>query len=514
MAPSPSDGSLHASDLTEALAARSTRGRWILAATVLGSGMALLDSTVVNIALRTIGRDMGASIAQLQWVVNAYLVALASLILVSGSLGDRFGRRWMFMLGVAWFATASALCALAPSPDLLIAARLLQGVGAALLTPESLALIQASFRSEDRGRVIGRWAGLGAIAAAVGPLLGGWIVDSFSWRFVFWINVPVAVVVLLISARHVPESRDPETVPGFDVLGAVCAVLGLGGITFALIEGGAAPAGLVGGSAAAGVAALALFGWQERRSPHPLLPLPLFGSLVFSVANGMTMLVYAGLGAVLFFLALQLQVSSGYSPLAAGLSTLPITLALLLLSSSSGALASKIGPRWQLTVGPLLCGTGVLLLRNVDRSAPYLTAVLPGVVLFALGLATLVAPLTATVLAAAPDRSSGLASGINNAVARTGTLLAVAALPALVGVNGQAYQHPEVFTSGYSLAMTICAGLLFVGGAVTSSDCARPGARPGPITLGTHRSSGRGARADLPPRSGAPRRPTRCRTGT
>jgi len=449
------------------LTARSPRGRWVLTATVLGSGMALLDSTVVNIALRTIGKEMSASIGQLQWIVNAYLLALASLILVSGSLGDRYGRRRLFMIGVGWFAAASALCALAPSPGLLIGARLLQGIGAALLTPESLALIQAGFRAEDRGRVIGRWAGLGAIAAAVGPLLGGWIVGNVSWRWIFWINVPVALAVLLITVRHVPESRDPERVPGFDTAGAALVVLGLGGVTFALIEAGAVSSGYVAGAAALGTAALGLFLWQERRSPHPLLPLRVFGSRVFSVANAMTLLVYGGLGIMTFFLVLQLQVSSGYSPLAAGLSTLPLTIAMLLLSSRSGALATKIGPRWQMSLGPLLCGIGVLLLRDVDRTAPYFTVVLPGVVVFSLGLVALVAPLTATVLAAAPDRAAGLASGINNAVARTGSLLAVAALPALVGINGQAYLQPAVFTAGYAQAMTICAGLLIAGGAVS-----------------------------------------------
>lgn len=449
------------------LTARSPRGRWVLAATVLGSGMALLDSTVVNIALRTIGTEMSASISQLQWVVNAYLLALASLILVSGSLGDRFGRRRLFLVGVAWFAAASALCALAPTPALLIAARLLQGIGAALLAPESLALIQASFRAEDRGRVIGRWAGLGAIAAAVGPLLGGWIIGNVSWRWIFWINVPVALVVLLVTTRHVPESRDPERVAGFDVTGAALVVLGLGAVTFALIEAGAVSSGYVAGAAVLGTAALGLFVWQERRSRHPLLPLRVFGSRVFSVANAMTLLVYGGLGIMTFFLVLQLQVTSGYSPLAAGLSMLPLTIAMLLLSSRSGALATKIGPRWQMSVGPLLCGVGVLLLRGVDRTAPYFTVVLPGVLVFSLGLVALVAPLTATVLAAAPDRAAGLASGINNAVARTGSLLAVAALPALVGINGQAYLQPAAFTAGYDAAMAICAGLLIAGGAVS-----------------------------------------------
>jgi EmrB/QacA subfamily drug resistance transporter len=450
------------------LVARGTpQGRWILAAAVLGSGMAMLDGTVVNIALRTVGHDLGATVQQLQWVVNAYLLALASLILVGGSLGDHLGRRRVFTIGVAWFAVASALCGVAQGPDQLIAARLVQGVGAALLTPGSLAMIQGSFRRADRGRVIGQWAGLGGIAAAVGPLLGGWIVGHLSWRWIFLINIPVAVVVLLLTARHVPESRDPEAARSFDVLGAVFGVLGLGGATYALIEAGAARTAYVVVAALVGLASLVLFVVFERRHHDALVPMHLFASRTFSVANVLTLLVYGALGVMTFFLVLQLQVVTGWSPLAAGLATLPLTLVMLALSSRAGALAARVGPRIPLTVGPLLCAAGTLLLREIGARTTYWRGVLPGMLVFALGLVLLVAPLTSSVLAAAPDRFAGIASGINNAIARTGSLLAVSALPAIVGIGGEDYQRAAVYGAGYREAQLICAALLVAGGLVS-----------------------------------------------
>jgi EmrB/QacA subfamily drug resistance transporter len=448
------------------IAKGSPQGRWVLAAAVLGSGMAMLDGTVVNIALRNVGQDLGASIAQLQWVVNAYLLSLASLILVGGSLGDHLGRRRVFMVGVGWFALASTLCGVAQSPGQLIAARLFQGVGAALLTPGSLAMIQGSFRRADRGRVIGQWAGLGGIAAAIGPLLGGWIVDNTSWRWIFLINVPVAVAVLLVAARHVPESRDPDAARSFDVLGAALGAVGLGGATYALIEAGSARTAYVVLAAVLGAAGLVVFVVFERRHHDALVPMHLFGSRTFSVANLLTLLVYGALGAMLFFLVLQLQVVTGWSPLEAGLATVPLTLVMLLLSSRSGAFAARVGPRLPLSLGPVLCGVGTVLLRQVGAGTGYVTGVLPGVLVFSAGLVLLVAPLTASVLAAAPDRYAGIASGINNAVARTGSLLAVAALPAVVGVGGEDYQQPAVFGAGYERALLICAVLLFAGGLV------------------------------------------------
>ncbi|MGI8900639.1 MAG: MFS transporter, partial [Nocardioides sp.] len=408
--------------------------------------------------------DLDASVPQLQWVVNAYLLTLASLILVAGALGDRFGRRRIFLVGVIWFGLASLLCALARNPEQLIVARLVQGVGGALLTPGSLSIIQGSFAPTERGVMIGQWAGLGGIAAAIGPPLGGWVVDVATWRWIFWFNVPVAILIVVIGLRHVPESRDPAATRGHDITGSVLAVLGLGGVTFALIENesaAAVPLGILG------LAALAAFVVVEHRTAHPVMPLHLFGSRVFSVANAMTLLVYGALAAVSFFLVLQLQVILGYTPLQAGLATLPMTVVLLALSPRSGALSDRIGPRLQMSAGPLLAAAGTLLLVGIDPDSGYLTGVLPGLFLFSLGLVALVAPLTTSVMAAAPDRFAGVASGINNAVARTGSLLAVAALPAVVGLGGADYQRPEVFGPGYVEAMVACTMLLAAGG-VTS----------------------------------------------
>lgn len=457
------------------LHADSRPGRWVLLATVLGSGMALLDGSVVNVALRSIGEDLDASVPQLQWVVNAYLLSLAALILVGGALGDRLGRRRVFTFGVIWFGAASMLCAVAQTAEQLLLARFVQGVGAALLTPGSLALIQSSFRPADRGKVIGQWAGLGGIAAAVGPPVGGWVVDVASWRWIFWFNVPLAALIVWVTTRHVPESRNPDGPAGYDVVGSALAVVGLGAITYALIEAGtryAVPAGV------AGAAAVVMFLVVQTRSSHPVMPLHLYRSRVFSVANAMTLLVYGALGAMSFFLTLQLQVSLGYSPLEAGLATLPITLVLLLLSSRAGALAARIGPRPLMSTGPVVCGLGTWLLRDLRGGDGYWTGVLPGLLLFSLGLAALVAPLTTSVLAAAPDRFAGVASGINNAVARTGALLAVAALPALVGVGGEDYTRPSVFTAGYADAQLVCTVLLVTGGLVSLVGLAGTSAAP------------------------------------
>ena len=444
--------------------AGTAAGRWVLLAAVLASGMAFLDGSIVNVALPRIGDDLDADVAELQWVVNAYLLTLASLILVGGGLGDRYGRRRVFLVGVAWFGVASLLCAAAQTADQLVLARLVQGIGGALLTPGSLAIIQGSFRPQDRGKAIGQWAGLGGIAAAVGPPLGGWVIEVASWRWIFLANIPLALAIIVIGLRHVPESLDPDAPRGYDVAGSVLGVLALGGVTYALIEVGsplALPFGVVG------VLALVAFLLVEARSPHPLMPLHLFRSRTFSVANAMTVLVYGALGAMSFFLVLQLQVVVGYAPWQAGLATLPMTLVMLVGSSRSGALAARIGPWLQMSVGPALCGVGAFLLVPVGVGSSYWLDVLPGLTVFSVGLTALVAPLTTSVMAAAPDRFSGVASGINNAVARTGSLLAVAALPALVGLAGADYARPEVFDAGYERALTICGVLLLVGGAVS-----------------------------------------------
>jgi EmrB/QacA subfamily drug resistance transporter len=435
----------------------------VILAAVLGSGMAMLDGTVVNVALRTIGTDLDASLPELQWISNAYLVTLASLILLGGALGDRLGRRRVFVTGVVAFAVASAVCGLAPDPGTLIVARALQGVGGALMTPGSLAIIESVFSPEDRGRAIGAWTGLGSIAAAVGPFLGGALVQYADWRWIFWLNVPVAAVTVLVTLRHVPETRAP-TEGRFDVPGAVLAALSLAGLTYCLIEWHAA---LALPALGLGVVAGASFLLVEHRTRHPMLPLDLFASRVFSAANAMTLLVYAALGAVLFFLVIELQTVLGYGAMQAGLATIPITVVMLLLAARGGELGTRIGPRIPMTVGPLVMAVGVAWLSRLGAGSSYWAGVLPPLVVFALGLALMVAPLTATVLAAAPAERAGLASGVNNAVARAGSLLAVAALPVAVGLGGDEYDQPAAFGSAYEAALLVCAGLLVAGGLVS-----------------------------------------------
>lgn len=441
-------------------------GRWVLAAAVVGSGMTFLDSTVVNVALPTLGRDLNASLAALQWTVNGYTLTLAALILLGGSLGDRFGRRRIFMLGTVWFAIASLLCGLAPNVVLLIVARALQGVGGALLTPGSLALIQASFARQDRARAIGVWSGLAGVAGALGPLLGGWLVDAVSWRWVFFINVPFAAAVVAIAASRVPESRDETASGRFDWTGALCAAAGLAGITYALIAATGTGAGLTVTvvTGAAGVAALVLFALVEMRGRNPMLPPSVFAERQFTAANAVTFAVYAALGGVFFFLVVDLQIEARFSALAAGASLLPVTLIMLALSERSGRLAERIGPRIPMTVGPLVCAGGLLLMTRIGASTDYLTDVLPAVLVFGLGLATTVAPLTATVLGAAEERHAGIASGVNNAVARAAGLLAVAALPLVVGLSDSGYRDPAAFGTAFDSALLVCAGLLTAGG--------------------------------------------------
>jgi EmrB/QacA subfamily drug resistance transporter len=443
----------------------SARGRWLLVAAVLGTGMAFLDATVINVAIRQIGTDLGASLAELQWVINAYMLALASLILVGGALGDRLGRRRIFVLGVVWFAIASAACALAPNPEVLIAARAVQGIGAALLTPGSLAMMQGSYRPQDRARAIGLWSGMSGVSTIIGPLLGGGLVQSVGWQYIFWINVPIALVVVAITARQVPESRDPQAAPRFDLLGAALGAVGLGAITYALIEVGSRPATTIAIAAVIGVVAMVAFAVSQRR-PDPMVPPAIFTSRVFNASNLLTLVVYGALSALTLLLVLQLQVVVGYGPLVAGLATLPLTIVMLVLSGRSAALASRIGPRPQMTLGPILCAGGAVMLLEIDAGSSYWFDVLPGLTVFAFGLTCLVAPLTATVLAAAPDRWAGIASGVNNAIARAGGLLAVAALPVAVGLGGDDYDDPIAFDDGYQAAMIVCAVLLVLGGLV------------------------------------------------
>ncbi|MFE6094738.1 MFS transporter [Streptomyces massasporeus] len=459
----------------------SPQGKWVLLTTVLGSSMAMLDSTVVNVALPRIGRDLDANLSALQWTVNAYMVTLAGLILLGGALGDRFGRRKVFVVGVVWFAVASLLCGIAPDAGVLIAARALQGVGGALLTPGSLALIQASFHPDDRGRAVGLWSGFGGIGAAVGPFVGGWLVDGPGWRWVFLLNVPLALVCVPVAMRHVPESGGGQRAQGrFDVLGAVLGALALALVTYALIEAGEGGLVVVV-SAVAGLAAAVAFVVVERRRPDPMMPLDIFASRQFTAVNLVTLCVYAALGGFFFLAALQLQVVVGYSALAAGTALLPTTVLMLLLSARSGELADRIGPRIPLTVGPLLCAAGMLMMLRVGPGASYVTDVLPALVVLGLGLVTLVAPLTATVLGSVSVVRAGLASGINNAAARAAGLLAVAALPLLVGMGEEAYREPAAFDTAFDKAMGWCAGALVAGSVIAAAvvrrpppDCKRP----------------------------------------
>jgi EmrB/QacA subfamily drug resistance transporter len=443
--------------------------RWVLLATVLGSGVAFLDGTVVNVALPSIAADLDASTGDLQWVVNAYLVTLSAFVLLGGSLGDRYGRRRVFLLGLAGFTAASLLCGLAPNVGMLIGARSVQGVGAALLVPGSLAIISAAFHPDDRATAVGTWSGLGGVAAAVGPFVGGYLIDSVSWRLVFFINLPLAVGVL-IASRHVPESRAAGA-PRLDLTGAVTASSGLALSTYALIEGRP----LVG---VAGVAMLAVFVVVEARASTPMLPLDLFRNRQFSGANLTTLAVYAALGGAFFLLVLQLQVALGYSALEAGSALLPVTLLMVCLSSRAGAWAKRIGPRTPMTIGPIGVAAGLLLWTRVEVGATYVEAVLPGAVVFGLGLACTVAPLTATIMASADGEHLGAASGVNNAIARLAGLLAVAILPIVVALDVSA--SPAAVDTAVNQAMVITAGLAMLGGLVafvavrTGADVATP----------------------------------------
>ncbi len=458
----------------EALRMGTARGRWVLLVTVLGSGLAMLDATVVHIALREIGTELDAGFAGLQWTVNAYTLTLASLILLGGSLGDRYGRRRVFVIGVVWFGTASLLCGVAPDVETLVAARALQGVGGALLTPGSLAIISASFRGADRAAAIGAWSGLGGLAGAVGPFLGGWLVE-WSWRAVFLINIPVAVLIVVVATRHVPESRDEQASGGLDLAGTALAVAGLGALTFGLTAAGERGFDVATvGTVVVGLLALVGFVLVEARSAHPLVPLSLFRDRQFSAANAVTLLVYAALGAVFLLLVLQLQVVSGFSPLLAGLAMLPVTVIMLLFSARAGALAQRIGPRAPMTIGPLVAAAGVLWMGRIGTDASYVLDVLLPVVVFGSGLAIFVAPLTAAVLGAAPERLAGVASGVNNAVSRAAGLLAVAVIPVAVGLGGDDYTDPIGFADGFSRATLVMAALLVAGAVLAVLFVRRP----------------------------------------
>ncbi len=469
--------------LVEDLALSSARGRWVIVATVLGSGMSLLDSTVVGIALPSIHRTFHGDLGALQWVVTGYALTLAAFLLLGGSLGDRYGRRRIFAIGVVWFALASACCGLAPGAAWLIGARLLQGVGGALLTPASLAIIQASFRADDRARAIGAWSGFGGLAAAVGPLVGGYLLAVGSWRWVFFINLPLAALVLAVTVRHVPETRDPSSTGRIDSVGAVLAVAFLAGLTYGLIE-----APTLGWSSPAVVASLALaavtgpaFLVVEHRRARPMLPLGLFRSRQFSGANAVTFAVYGALGGALFLLPIELQLVAHYSPLASGLALLPVTLLMLVFSARSGQLSARIGPRLQMTLGPFVIAAGLLLLTRATHAGSYFTEVFPAVLLFAVGLAIVVAPLTATAMGAAPAEHSGVASAVNNVVARAAGLLAVALLPLLSGLTGAAALGSSALAVGFRTAMLISAFAAAAGGVIAALTIRNPAGPPSPV---------------------------------
>jgi EmrB/QacA subfamily drug resistance transporter len=481
----------------------SGTGRWVLAATVLGSGIAALDATVVGIALPAVGRDFHAPVDSMQWVVDAYTLTLAGLLLLGGALGDSFGRRKVFVIGTVWFALASLACGLAPDAGFLIGARAVQGVGAALLTPGSLAILQASFTPDDRPRAIGAWSGLGGVATAVGPFLGGWLISAVSWRLVFFINLPIVVVVVAIATRHVPESRAPAPRPPLDLPGAAMISLAFAGITYGLItasaRGWTAPSVLA--ALAVGLVLFGLFLDVERRGSHPMLPLSLFQARQFSAANAVTFVVYGALGGALFLVPVVLQEVSGYSALAAGVAMLPVTVIMLTLSARSAALAAKIGPRLQMTVGPLMIAAGLALFARLHGSGDYLTQVLPAVVVFGLGLAINVAPLTATALSAAPAEHSGIASAINNDVARAASLIAVAVLPVAAGITGDVYLHPAALTHGFHTAVLIAAVAAAAAGLLAAATIRNPAHAPRKPLDGLH------CALDAPPlRSGTPAR--------
>ncbi|MFP3913385.1 MAG: MFS transporter [Actinomycetota bacterium] len=454
------------SESSDLLTLRSPEGRWVLTTTVMGTGVAMLNGTDVSVALPSLGRDLGASVAGLQWVFNGYMVTLAALILVGGSLGDRYGRRRIYLTGVAWFAVASILCSVAPNVPWLISARVLQGIGAALLTPGSLAIIQSCFVTEDRSTAIGAWSGLTGIAAAVGPLVGGMLVDGLGWRWIFFLPVPLALAVLVLGWRRIPESRDPRP-PPLDWIGGIVAVVGLGAVSYAVI---AYPErgwdAITVAAAALGVTALGGFGVRESTTPHPMLPMGIFRSRQFSAANLVTFTVYAALGGVFFLVVVHLQTVAGYTATGAGAATIPIMALLLVGSPLVGRLAQRIGPRLPLTAGPALLAVGMVMMGQIPPGAGYLTDVVPSLVVFGVGLTLTVTPVTATVLAAVEDRHAGLASGVNNAVARTGQLLAGAALPVLAGLSGGDFVDPEAFAAGFRTAMAIAAGLSVTGAVV------------------------------------------------
>ena len=457
--------------------------RLTLLAAILGSSVVFLDGTVVNVALPAIREDLDAGLAEQQWVVEAYLLTLGSLILVGGSLGDILGRRRVFIWGLAGFGLTSGLCAIAPSTLFLIVARGLQGFAGALLVPSSLALITAVFPGDERGAAIGSWTAWTGVSFVIGPLGGGLLIEFVSWRWIFAINIPFVLATLALVRAGVPESRDEEAPQRIDYLGALLASLGLAGPVFALIEqptyGWSDP--LVFVPLIGGLALLATFVWHERRTDHPMLPLGLFGSRNFAIGNLATLLIYGGLGATTFFVTIYLQQVAGYSPIAAGLSLVPITLCMWTLSRRFGALSDRIGPKLLMGLGPIVAGLGMVWMSRLDADVNYVTDLLPGVLVFGLGLSATVAPLTNTVLGAVPQHNAGVASGVNNQIARVAALLAIAAVGAVVAATfeselGRSDVDPlsggpadvvDASVEAYRTGLTFAGALVVLGGVIS-----------------------------------------------
>ena len=465
-----------------------TRKRWILAATVLGSSLTFIDGSALGVALPSIQSDLGAGPAAVQWVSNAYLLTLGALVLIGGAAGDRFGRRRVFLIGVGIFTAASIACGLSPTVQALIGARAVQGIGAALLTPGALALIGATFPPEERGKAFGTWAGAGAIFGMVGPLVGGWLADHADWRAIFWINVPLAAVAVAISLRFTPESRD-ETAEGLDWLGALLAVVGLAAVTWSLTAapdlGWRDPAILAG--LGIGVVLLAAFLWAEAKEAHPMMPLGLFRSPVFSGINGLTLLLYFALGGAMFFLPFELIRVHGWTATGAGSAMLPFAAVMGLFSGAAGRLADRFGAKPSLSLGPILAGCGLVLLAFMPEKAGYVAGPLAGMTVMAIGMTLAVGPLTAAVMGAVAEGHTGVASGVNNAVARIAGLLAIALLGVLLSavfvarvegpdaraLLGQVMDGGRTdgaaiaaFHAAFRVVMLVCAACAILGGVV------------------------------------------------
>lgn len=452
----------------------SPRGRLILLASILGSSMPFLDGTAVNVALPAMAAEMATDFAGFQWILNAYFLALSALVLPGGALSDRWGRRVAFQRGAIGFALASALCALAPDSGSLILARTLQGVAAALLVPASLSVIQTSFRPEDRGRAIGLWSGFSGLSTLAGPLLGGWLVDAISWRAIFWLNIPLGIAAVLIGRRAVAPAA-PDRRP-LDSVGAVLAAATLGSFVFALTQGpewGWRHPGVMVAGAGALLGAMG-FADVERNQARPMLPFRFFRRRGFVGANLVTLGVYFALSGNFFLLTIQMQRVLGYSALGTGLALSPITFILLVVSPLAGKWGGSRGPRGPLVLGPLVAAAGAILLARVGVGTGYWTHLLPGVVVFGLGISLTVAPLTSAALSAVEDEYSGVAAGVNNAVARSAQLLAIPLLPLLAGISGMESVGGVAFSRGFQAAQVVNAVLLFLT-AVAAFLVLRPG---------------------------------------